>query len=133
MKRTVVAAGLLAMGISALAQQELRDRAPIDVAVVNGRIVVEESVAASDKSDGAIIWRLVTSGYRFPADGVVFERSGGAFDQCTPMGVDYRMYRCRKVAHEPGKLYKYDVNVVDPAAAGGPLRLETLDPWIKNN
>jgi hypothetical protein len=133
MNRTVVAAALLAVGISALAQQPTRARAPIDVAVVNGRIVVEESVAVSEKSDGAIIWRLVTRGYRFPDDGIVFEVPGGAFDQCVPIGAEARMYRCRKVAHEAGKRYKYDVNVIDPGAAGGPLRLETLDPWIQNN
>lgn len=132
MKRTVVAATLLAIGFSTLAQRELRDRGPIDVAVVDGRIAVEESVAVSDRSHGAIVWRLVTPGYRFPADGIVFEPANGAFDQCGPVGADARLYRCRKLVHVPGRRYKYDVNVVDPAA-GGSGRLETLDPWIQND
>ena len=127
--RTLAAIVAAACLCAAALAQGLRDRDPIDVYVRNGRIVVPEDEAVSEPSHGAIVWRLMTAGHAFPDDGIVIE-DGGAF-RCRVWDPDGTTYRCQKLRHEPGRRYKYLVNVVARTGQGD-RHLPPLDPFIQN-
>lgn len=126
MKKLLVAVAIAAVVSGVWSQGNRPDRDPIDVAVVNGAIVVEEEVARTDRNQGGLVWRLVTPGYVFPENGI--EIDSGGKHRCRVMN-DARFYRCGKQRHDAGERYKYNVNVVS-RQTGQPL--PPLDPWIQN-
>ena len=114
---------LLAAG---LAQAQGNERV-IDVVVVAGRIQVPENEARVQRSHGSIRWRLTTPGHIFPANGIVIQAAGNAFQNCKPMHQG-ASFQCIRRGHVDGARYKYDVNVNQGAQA-----LPTLDPIIQND
>jgi hypothetical protein len=123
-----IAGAALALGLAAqgVVAQNRRDRDPIDVSVVNGRIVVEEEVVTNDR-EGGLVWRIVTPGYRFAPDkGIDFniKREHECRSTASPV-----RFRCGKLGHRRGARFKYAINLIDPA--GQPMA--PLDPFIVNN
>lgn len=104
-----------------------RDRDPIDVQVVKGQIVVEEEEARTTAEHGALVWRVVTPGYRFADDGIVIQAEGR--HRCGPVAGGQR-FRCVKLRHLRGERYKYDVKLVNVRGGDAP---PPLDPWIIND
>ena len=129
-KRIVVLAATF-FALAALAQQSQEqqrpDRDPIDVQVIDGRIVVEEEVQTSER-EGALLWRLVQSpGYAFPDNGIVINAEG-KYDRCRVIANGQR-FRCDKRGRrDPGERHKYVVNVLDIQSQ----KQLSLDPWILN-
>jgi len=113
----------LALATAAYADP-LADRQPIDVAVVNGQVVVAEEQAVTLPTEGALVWRLTASGYEFPDSGIVIASEGrhrcGVIDKG-------QGFRCVKLKHVSGAKYKYTVNVV---VSGSGKPLPALDPFI---
>ncbi len=123
-----VGAVALALGLAlAAAWAQSRDRKAIDVQVVNGATVVPEEEAVTTRDEGGLVWRLVTPGYAFTADGVVLDPPGA--HRCQVQS-DGQRFRCAKLKHESGARFKYVVNLVDQRTG---QRLEPLDPWILND
>lgn len=125
MNKKLVAALLAAVSLGAGAQGNA-DRQPIDVRVVDGQIVVPEEEAVTTRDQGGLVWRLVTPGYRFPADGIVIDSQGKHRCQVIANG---QRFRCAKLRHDSGERYKYMVNVETLRGE----RLPELDPWIVND
>jgi hypothetical protein len=117
----------LLAAVSLAAWGQGRDRDPIDVQVVNGKIFVAEEEARTVPEHGALVWRVVTPGYRFTDDGIVIQSDGK--HRCGPVANGQR-YRCGKLRHVRGERYKYDVKLVN-ARTGEALM--PLDPWIIND
>jgi hypothetical protein len=125
--RHILALSLGAAALAAAAQQWQRpDRTPIDVQIVNGQIVVEETVAVTGENEGGIVWRLVTAGHVFPDKGIDIDSGGKHRCAAGPAG---RTFRCAKLRHDKGERYKYVVNVNQRSGQA----LPPLDPWIQNN
>lgn len=122
---------LLVLGMCALCpaawSQDRPDRNPIDVSVVNGQIFVEEQVAVTRRNEGGLVWRVVTAGYQFPANGIVIESTGRHHCQVIANG---RLFRCAKLRHDSGERYKYNVNLIVSQSGQS---LAPLDPWIQND
>jgi hypothetical protein len=122
-----IALALLTLCSLAAAAQGGPDRQAIDVRVVNGQAEVPEEEALTTAAQGALVWRLVTPGYRFADNGIVIMAEGK--HRCGPIANGQR-FRCIKLNHVRGERYKYDVNLVQ-ISTGKPL--PTLDPWIVND
>jgi hypothetical protein len=128
--RTLLAAALCAAATAISAQEADRarpDRRPIDVTVVNGKAVVDEDVAVTQESEGALVWHIVQPGYQFADNGIVVD-SGGRH-KCGPVA-DGRGFRCRKLKHVSGAKAKYVVRLIDVSTQKA---LDPLDPWIVDN
>lgn len=123
MRKHFTLALLAALSFTAWAQGR-PDRNAIDVQVVNGQAVVPEEEARTTPEHGALVWRIVTPGYRFADDGIVLQ-SGGRHN-CGPVANGQR-FRCVKLRHSSGQRYKYDVKLVDTRSGQS---LAPLDPWI---
>lgn len=79
-----------------------------------------------------IYWALdAPSGYTFTADGVAVPNNNGQFD-LFKISQDERTYRVRNKVSAAGT-YKYVVNVVNQAVAGGGAQCRPLDPFIHND
>jgi|GEM_PF-5953378 len=105
------------------------DRDIIDVQVVRGAITVSEEEAHTNDGHGALVWRVVTPGYAFTADGIVFDGKGADKYKCKvePKG---DKFRCDKLKHVKLDRYKYVVKV---KPTGGAAAVPPLDPWIVND
>lgn len=113
----------LALATAAYADP-LPDRQPIEVAVVNGQVVVAEDQAVTLPTEGALVWRLTVSGYEFPDTGIVIASEGRHRCRVIDKG---QGFRCVKLKHVSGAKYKYAVNVV---VSGSGKPLPALDPFI---
>ena len=117
----------------------------IDVKVGEGIVKVGEDPALADINRSAIQWVLefgtVAAGYKFPAEGIVFDPNPvavpvgcvkgdpvRAFHNCRPhsQGTVFQCDR-RPNGFEPGACYKYTVTLT--GVSGNP---PPLDPWFKN-
>ena len=127
--KLVAAFALLAMAATASAQPGGKpDRQVIEVTVVGGRTTVTEEIARTVDGHGAIVWR-VQDGYRFANDGIDIESKGKDKFKCDVRG-DGKRFRCVKLSHVRGDVYKYDVKLIDEATG---KRLAPLDPYIQND
>jgi hypothetical protein len=127
-KQLTLAVFAVLAAVSVAAQAQGRgDRDPIDVQVVNGQIYVAEEEARTTPEHGALVWRVVTPGYRFTDDGIVIQSDGK--HRCGPTANGQR-YRCAKLRHLRGERYKYDVKLVNVRTGDA---LTPLDPWIIND
>lgn len=128
MKKTFAALALSLLAAVSLAQaKDKPDREDIEVEVVNGKIVVNEETARTTEAHGAIVWRIVQPGFRFPANGIVVNSKGK--HRCA-LHADGKRYRCAKLGHDKGAKYKYDVRVVE---RGTGAFLPVLDPYLQND
>ena len=101
-----------------------------DVNVVAG--VPEAPVALQFKRGerGRITWHVKTHGYRFPADGIVFEpKAAGEIVDCRRENNEMR-FSCNNLHGREGQglFYKYTITVVDSKGARFPN-----DPFILND
>ncbi len=126
MLQRITLAVLAAFSVAAWAQVRA-DRDPIDVQVVDGQITVEEQEAHTVADHGALVWRIVTPGYRFTDAGIVIQSDGK--HRCGPVANGQR-FRCVKLRHLRGERYKYDVHL---ARSRTGEELPPLDPWIIND
>jgi hypothetical protein len=122
----LAACSVASVSLAAWAQGRV-DRDPIDVQVVDGQAVVPEEESHTTPEHGALVWRIVTPGYRFADDGIVIQSDGK--HRCGPVANGQR-YRCAKLRHLQGERYKYDVKLVRTRTGEA---LPTLDPWIIND
>ena len=71
-----------------------------------------------------ITWQLISAGYTFPDNGIVFASGGSQFFECH-VEANGRRFSCRDRNTDPGK-FKYTVNIT------GSPSVAPLDPWIEN-
>jgi len=100
--------------------------AKVDVSVVNGAIKVDpETLAMGGRGHNATIeWKLNTTGWTFPSDGIVIDDNHGQFKHLRPIDKGLK-FQCTDTNDDSGR-YKYTVKVTD-----GKTTLE-LDPIIQN-
>ena len=125
MKKSI-AALLLSLCAGAVMAQGGPDRKDILVEIINGAIVVKEETAITTTKEGALVWRIVQPGFKFPASGIVIDSKGK--HSCAMHG-DGKRFRCAKLGHNKGAKYKYTIKITD--AGGKPLA--PLDPYILDN
>jgi hypothetical protein len=130
MNKRILAALSLSLALAAGAQQKSIPPATIDVQVVDGRIQLSRDTVNLSTFDGALVWRLLTPGFRFANDGVVITGGEGKF-ACEPVNGGAGM-RCAKLANVPGATYRYSVNLVD-ARTGAVMQLPQPNVWIQND
>jgi hypothetical protein len=70
-----------------------------------------------------ITWQMMSPGYTFPSNGIVFANAGNEFD--CHVEANGRRFSCHDRHTKPGK-YKYTVNI-----SGSPS-VPPLDPWVDN-
>ena len=87
------------------------------------KIVVDPALLiVRSKGESRIRFELMTSGYQFAHDGIVFPDAGDEF-QCSH---GPRQVNCRN-RHSKSEGYKYNVKVT------GPCYTPTLDPYVMND
>jgi hypothetical protein len=128
-KKSLAALALAACAAAASAQSR-HERIAIEVEVVDDKVVVPEEVAHTTEDEDRLVWRLISPGYMFAADGIVFQRKGR--HSCGP-GNDGRAFRCAKLGHEKGASFKYAVKVIDVRQPKASAVLPVLDPLIQND
>jgi intergrase/recombinase len=117
---------MLAGAADAQALRGNKERKPIDVFVKGDRTVVEEEEARTADDEAVLVWQMKTAGFRFTANGIVFEAKGK--HRCKTAG-DGLSVRCSKLDHIPKQRFKYIVNVQRSSGAA----LDPLDPYIVND
>jgi len=99
------------------------------VSVVDGKVRVDQERIEfkSEGKDVLITWQLPSaSNFRFPQDGIVFDRKAQEeIDRCQP-GKDGVQFTCVNRTKTPGE-YKYTIKVQD-----GSKPLDPLDPFVVN-
>ena len=86
--------------------------------------VDSETVEVSRGNSPNITWQLISAGYTFPSNGIVFADGAGQFE--CHVEANGRRFNCKDRNTQPGK-FKYTVNV-----SGSPS-VPPLDPWIFND
>lgn len=86
--------------------------------------VDSDTVQVSRGNSPNITWQLISAGYTFPSNGIVFSSGSSQFSECH-VEANGRRFSCRDRNTEPGK-FKYTVNI-----SGSPA-VPPLDPWIEN-
>ena len=133
MKKIVVVTAVLALGLTACAQNQPRTEIKRDphapnVHVVAGKYIVvdqEPIVIEKGDSDDRIIWQLpLNTTYTFPADGIVI-KDGGVVFKCN-VEANGKRFVCKN-NKTPG-MYKYTIKVMD-----GAKTLQPLDPFVLND
>jgi hypothetical protein len=85
--------------------------------------VDHETVQVSRGNSPNITWQMISPGYAFPSNGIVFASGGTQFD--CHVEANGRRFACRDRNTAPGK-FKYTVNVT-----GSPA-VPPLDPFVSN-
>ena len=85
--------------------------------------VDHETVQVSRGNSPNITWQMMSPGYTFPSNGIVFASGGNQFE-CR-VEANGRRFACRDRNTTPGK-FKYTVNVT-----GSPA-VPPLDPFVTN-
>lgn len=99
--------------------------AKVEVSVVDGRVVVDkENLKVGVQRDVHIQWMLKTSGWTFPANGIVIHGNDGEFIDLAPTDNGRKFTGVDRNTN--AKSYKYDINV-----SNGTTTL-ALDPTIEN-
>jgi hypothetical protein len=127
MKRSLVIAAVSAALLVACTPRP--DPAKPQVTVVNGKIAVDQETIEfkADQTDVQITWKLPAgTNFRFPQDGIVFERS--AIEEIVKCQTtkDGTEFSCLNRHTKPGK-YKYTIKVQE-----GQKPLDPLDPFVFN-
>ncbi len=128
MKKTVLIAVAAAVVLAACVTMEAEKAGtPRETTVtVNGNyIVVDQEPIIVRGQNVTIVWRIATSGYAFPSDGVVFRDPRGQFT-CQPKG---HIFLCQDRNTERGS-FKYTIKVVSTGTAKTPY---PLDPTVMND
>jgi hypothetical protein len=123
----VLAAGLAGPAWAQLSRSMART---INVAVVDGRIVVSEPGATIGAGDSVVVWRLQTAGYTFAQDGVVIAGGQGAYS--CELARDALSVRCSRLKMASGQRYSYTINLVDLSTSGA-AQLPQPNVWIVND
>ena len=127
MKRIVLIALATAVALAACATLE-KPGLPRETAVtVDGSyIVVDQEPIVVRGQNVTIVWRIATSGYEFPPDGVVFRDARDQFISCAPKG---NIFQCLDRNTEKGR-FKYTIKVRPTGTARAP---HPLDPTVMND
>jgi hypothetical protein len=131
--KTIFGLALTLAATAALAQGKPDRPDPILVKVDHGTIQVPEDPAYTEEGHGGLCWKLTTSGYQFPQNGIVI----GSPDwnncrlepNCDKSGTNTGFHCAKVPPHKHGARYKYTVNVIDKNS--NPLK--SLDPVIENH
>ena len=104
------------------------------VSVVNGRIVVDqESLVFGEALSGIavkITWQLPKgSNFRFPQDGIVFDKAG---EEIVCKSEGGQTFACLNRHTKPGR-YKYTIKLVPVEPRPDFKAPEPLDPWVIND
>jgi hypothetical protein len=87
--------------------------------------VDSETVQVSRGNSPNITWQMISAGYTFPSNGIVFASGASQFIDCH-VEANGRRFSCKDRNTEPGK-FKYTVNI-----SGSPT-VPPLDPFIAND
>lgn len=87
--------------------------------------VDSETVQVSRGNSPNITWQMISAGYTFPSNGIVFASGASQFVDCR-VEANGRKFSCKDRNTERGK-FKYTVNV-----SGSPA-VPPLDPFIAND
>src|SRR5712691_5594864 len=130
MKRTVLIALATAVVLAACAALEEKERRPRETNVTvdekQAYLVVDQEPIIVRGQDVTIVWRIATSGYEFPPDGVVFRDARYQFISCAPKG---NIFQCLDRNTEKGR-FKYTIKVRPTGTARAP---HPLDPTVMND
>ena len=85
--------------------------------------VDSETVEVSRGNSPNITWQLISAGYTFPSNGIVFASGAGQFE--CHVEANGRRFMCHNKHTKPGK-YKYTINIT-----GSPA-VPPLDPFVDN-
>jgi hypothetical protein len=85
--------------------------------------VDSDTVEVARGNSPNITWQMMSSGYTFPSNGIVFANAETEFD--CHVEANGRRFTCRDRHTKAGK-YKYTVNIT------GSPSVAPLDPWIFN-
>jgi hypothetical protein len=94
-------------------------------AVFPAASVDSETVQVSRGNSPNITWQMISSGYTFPSNGIVFASGASQFVDCH-VEANGRRFACKDRNTESGK-FKYTINV-----SGSPA-VPPLDPFIAND
>ena len=86
--------------------------------------VDSDTVQVARGNSPNITWQLISAGYTFGSNGIVFPEGGSEFVECH-VEANGRRFKCHDKHAKPGR-YKYTVNVT------GSPGVPPLDPWIEN-
>jgi hypothetical protein len=87
--------------------------------------VDSETVQVSRGNSPNITWQMISAGYTFPSNGIVFASGASQFSECH-VEANGRRFTCKDRNTEAGK-FKYTVNI-----SGSPA-VPPLDPWVVND
>jgi hypothetical protein len=90
-----------------------------------GASVDSETVQVTRGNSPNITWQMISAGYTFPSNGIVFTSGASQFSECH-VEANGRRFVCKDRNSESGK-FKYTVNI-----SGSPA-VPPLDPWVVND